>query len=47
MNAAAAIVAGQKACNLREGLHVAAQSIDSGAALKKLEKLVELTQKPS
>jgi len=47
INAAAAIVAGQKACNLREGLHVAAQSIDSGAALKKLEKLVELTQKPS
>jgi len=45
LNAAAAIVAGQKAKDLKEGIAAAAYSIDSGAAKQKLEKLVELTNK--
>jgi anthranilate phosphoribosyltransferase len=47
LNAAAAIVAGQKAKDLKEGIAAAARSIDSGAAKQKLEKLIELTQKTS
>ena len=47
LNAAAAIVAGGKAKDFKEGITAAARSIDSGAAKQKLEKLVELTQKPS
>ena len=39
LNAAAAIVAGGKAANLKEGLTLAAESIDSGKALEKLEGL--------
>ena len=45
MNAAAAIVAGQKAKDLKRGIAAAAHSIDSGAAKQKLEKLAELTQR--
>ncbi|MBX3064445.1 MAG: anthranilate phosphoribosyltransferase [Anaerolineae bacterium] len=44
LNAAAAIVAGGKASDLREGITVAAQSIDSGAALGKLHALVGCSQ---
>ncbi|MGQ9629142.1 MAG: anthranilate phosphoribosyltransferase [bacterium] len=42
-NAAAAIVAGGKAKDLREGVRVAEESIDSGRALKKLEALKAMT----
>jgi anthranilate phosphoribosyltransferase len=45
MNAAAAIVAGQQAKDLKGGIAAAAYSIDSGAARQKLEKLAELTQR--
>ena len=45
LNAAAAIVAGQKARDLKDGLAVAAQSIDSGEAQRKLDRLVEATGK--
>ena len=45
LNAAAAIVAGQKARDLKEGVASAAKAIDSGAAKQKLEKLAELTNK--
>lgn len=44
LNAAAAIVAGDKAEGLRDGLALARQSIDSGNALQKLKALVELSQ---
>ena len=47
LNAAAAIVAGQKAKDFKEGIAVAAHSIDSGAASEKLERLVAMTNKPS
>jgi anthranilate phosphoribosyltransferase len=43
LNAALAIMAGQKANNLREGIAVAEQCIDSGDALKKLQALIELS----
>jgi anthranilate phosphoribosyltransferase len=39
LNAAAAIVAGGKASNLKDGVSLAAKSIDTGAAYKKLEAL--------
>lgn len=41
LNAAAAIVAGGKASDLREGVQAAAEAIDSGRAMAKLEALIE------
>ncbi len=43
LNAALAIVAGEKAGSVPEGIEVAKDCLDSGAALKKLEALRELT----
>lgn len=43
MNAAAALVAAEKANHLREGAALAAKSIDSGAAAAKLQALIEFT----
>jgi len=43
LNAAAALVAGGGADTLEEGLALAAEAIDSGAALRKLEALAELS----
>ena len=43
INAALAIVAGEKADNIKDGLKVAADCIDSGAAVKKLQSLIELS----
>lgn len=45
VNAAAAVVAGGKAGDFRDGLANAAESIDSGAALEKLERLKEITNR--
>jgi anthranilate phosphoribosyltransferase len=44
LNAAAAIVAGEKADTLQDGLALAEESIDSGAALAKLETLIRESQ---
>jgi anthranilate phosphoribosyltransferase len=44
MNAAAAIVAAGKSGHLPEAAGIAAKSIDAGAALKKLEALIQFTQ---
>jgi len=44
MNAAAAIVAAGKSARLPDAAHIAAESIDSGAAIEKLEALVQFTQ---
>jgi len=41
LNAALAIVAGGKAASIREGMTAAGALIDSGAALKKLQALIE------
>lgn len=43
VNAAAALVAGGKACGFREGVEMAAQAIDSGAARRKVELLARFT----
>lgn len=45
LNAAPALVGGRKAKSLQEGFHLAAQTIDSGAAAEKLERLVAYTNK--
>lgn len=45
LNAAAAIVVGKKAGDIREGLKIAEKTLDSGAALDKLESLIEFTNK--
>src|SRR2546430_4875692 len=47
MNAAAALVVGAKARDLKEGVELAARSIDSGAARAKLARLVRLTRELS
>jgi anthranilate phosphoribosyltransferase len=47
LNAAAAFVASSRAGELREGVGVAADSIDSGRALEKLEQLIEFTNRPN
>jgi anthranilate phosphoribosyltransferase len=44
MNSAAAIVAAGKATHLPDAARIAAESVDSGAALKRLEGLVRFTQ---
>lgn len=43
INAAAAIYVGGKAASLKDGVALAEKSIDSGAALKKLEKLIDVS----
>ena len=47
LNAAASIVAGQKAENLQDGITLAAESIDSGSAIDKLDQLVARTSNPT
>jgi anthranilate phosphoribosyltransferase len=44
LNAAATLVAAGRANHLSEAMPMAAESIDSGAAAGKLEKLVDFTQ---
>jgi anthranilate phosphoribosyltransferase len=44
MNTAAALVAGNRVSDLREGAGIAEQVIDSGQALEKLDRLVRLSQ---
>ena len=45
MNAGAALMVGNKAQDLKEGVALAAASIDSGAAARKLEELVTLSRR--
>jgi len=45
MNAALAIVAGQKAADIKEGVKLAADCIDTGAAVKKLQALIEMSNR--
>ena len=44
LNAAAALVAGDMAPDLEQGLRIAAQSVDSGSALDKLDRLIALSR---
>ncbi|RJQ42627.1 MAG: anthranilate phosphoribosyltransferase [Nitrospiraceae bacterium] len=43
LNAAAALTAGGKMCNLSEGIKTATDAVDSGAALRKLSEIRELS----
>jgi len=43
LNAALAIVAGEKAKDIKEGLEIATDCIDGGAAVKKLQALIEMS----
>ena len=43
MNAAAALVAGDKAESLKQGIDLARDAVDGGQALAKLEQLIEIT----
>jgi anthranilate phosphoribosyltransferase len=43
INAAAALMAAERAHDFKQGVALAAQSIDSGSAKKKLEELVKFT----
>ncbi|HWR31326.1 MAG TPA: anthranilate phosphoribosyltransferase, partial [Negativicutes bacterium] len=43
LNAAAALVVAGKAEDIKDGLKIAAESIDSGAALAKLDRMRELS----
>jgi anthranilate phosphoribosyltransferase len=45
LNAAATLVVGRSVRNLREGVSRAEEAIDSGAAARKLQELVEFTQR--
>ena len=45
LNAALAIVAGEKAKTVREGIALAKECIDSGAAIKKLQALIEMSNR--
>ncbi|HAV10898.1 MAG TPA: anthranilate phosphoribosyltransferase [Dehalococcoidia bacterium] len=45
LNAAAALIAGDKAETLKQGVQMAAKSIDSGRALEKLQMLIEYTNR--
>ncbi len=45
MNAAAALVAGGKARDFKDGVGLAAQAIDSGAARRTLEALIALSRR--
>ena len=45
LNSAAVIVVGGKAANLKEGIGLAAEAIDSGGALKVVDRFVELSQR--
>ncbi len=47
MNAAAALVAANRAADLKEGVCMAEKTIDSGKALNKLDELVKLSQRLS
>jgi anthranilate phosphoribosyltransferase len=46
MNAAAALIAGDKTAAFREGIAMAAAAIDSGKALQKLEEFIAFSQNP-
>jgi anthranilate phosphoribosyltransferase len=45
LNSGAALVAGDRAATVRQGVKIAAEVIDSGEALRKLDALVKLSQR--
>jgi len=47
MNAAAALLAGDKVATLGQGITLAEQAIDNGKALQKVEELISFSHNPS
>ena len=45
MNGAAVFVAAERVSNLREGIEMARESIDSGRAMKKLNELIRFSNR--
>ncbi|HZA24966.1 MAG TPA: anthranilate phosphoribosyltransferase, partial [Dehalococcoidia bacterium] len=45
LNSGAALVVGDRAATVRQGVEMAAEIVDSGQALRKLDELIELSQK--
>jgi anthranilate phosphoribosyltransferase len=45
LNAAAVFVAAEKVSNLRDGIEMARESIDSGRAMKKLDELIRFSNR--
>jgi anthranilate phosphoribosyltransferase len=45
LNSGAALVVGDRADTVRQGVEMAAEIVDSGKALRKLDALIELSQK--
>jgi anthranilate phosphoribosyltransferase len=45
LNSAGVLLVGDLVATIREGVQLAAEIIDSGAALDKLDRFVELTQR--
>jgi anthranilate phosphoribosyltransferase len=45
MNAAAALVAGNKTKNLKDGFYMAAEIVDNGSAKKKLEQMIQVSNR--
>ena len=43
LNAGASIYAGRRADTIAQGIEMAREAIDSGAALKKLEQVIEMS----
>ncbi len=46
MNAGASLYIGGKAESMQEGIHLAAELIDSGKAMETLQKLIEVSNRP-
>jgi len=46
LNAAGAIAAGGHAADLKEGLEIAREALESGAAAARLDRLIEFSQEP-
>ena len=47
LNAAAALIASSRANDFTEGVRLAAEAIDSGAAMNRLERLIQFTNQAS
>ncbi|MGX8728082.1 MAG: anthranilate phosphoribosyltransferase, partial [Lachnospiraceae bacterium] len=46
LNAGASLYIGRKSATMKEGVALAAEIIDSGKALKTLEKFIEVSNRP-
>ena len=45
LNASAVFMAAERVSNLRDGIEMAEESVDSGRAMRKLKELIQLTNR--